>query len=299
MNLKHLEHFLALAATASFSRAAEQLHLTQPALSRSIAALEDELGGKLMDRVGKRNHLTPLGGAVVERAKRISLEASELKRSAELLQSGGGGAIRVGMGSGSGALLMTPLLQYAAQRHPAVRVSITRGSTELQLLQLRTRELDALIVDVRRIAPAPDLTLEHVAELRAGFICRAKHPLRRRAQVRFDDLLAYPVASTPLSDEIARLLVARYGPRAAPAQMVSLHCEDVTSLIDAVAATDAIFLGVVAAARDGIAARKLAELNVTPALKAGARFAYVTLTGRTEAPVMAVLRKFVAERLRD
>ena len=141
MHLKHLEHFLALAATASFSRAAEQLHLTQSALSRSIQSLEDELGGKLMDRIGKRNHLTPLGQAVVERAKRISLEASELKRSAELLQSGSGGAIRVGMGSGSGALLMTPLLHYAAQRHPAVKVSITRGSTELQLLRSEERRV--------------------------------------------------------------------------------------------------------------------------------------------------------------
>ena len=55
----------------------------------------------------------------------------------------------------------------------------------------------------------------------------------------------------------------------------------------------------VAAARAGIAAKKLAELNITPALRAGARFAYVTLTGRTEAPVMAVLRQFVAARLRD
>ena len=80
MNLRHLEHWLALADTGSFSRAAEQLHLTQPALSRSIAALEQELGGRLFDRIGKRNELTPLGQAVLARARHVVLEAEELRR---------------------------------------------------------------------------------------------------------------------------------------------------------------------------------------------------------------------------
>ena len=157
MNLKHLEHLLALAETGSFSRAAARLHLTQSALSRSIQALEEELGGRLLDRIGKRNELTPLGHTVVARARRITLEASELKRSAELLRQGDLGSIRVGLGAGPGALLMTPLLQHIARFCPGVKVSISRGSTELQLVQLRARQLDALVIDVRRIAPAPAL----------------------------------------------------------------------------------------------------------------------------------------------
>ena len=71
------------------------------------------------------------------------------------------------------------------------------------------------------------------------------------------------------------------------------------SLLDAVRQTDAVFLGVVAAARAGIEAGELAELRMSPPLVAGARFAYVRLAGRTEAPVMQVLRRFVDERLRD
>lgn len=299
MNLKHLAHLLALAETGSFSRAAEQLHLTQSALSRSIQALEDELGGRLLDRIGKRNELTPLGQTVVTRARRIVLEAADLQRSVELLQQGDLGSIRVGLGSGPGALLMTPLLQHMARHHPRVRVSISRGSTELQLGQLRARQLDALVIDVRRIAPAPDLTIAALAELRGGFVCRAGHPLAGVAPVPFQRLLAYPLVSTPLSDEVARLLVDHYGAVADPAQMVTLQCEEVASLIDTVAETDAIFLGIVAAARPGIEAGTLTEIRVHPPLRGGARFAYVTLAGRTEAPVMAILRRFVDERLRD
>ena len=63
MNLKHLAHWLALAETGSFSRAAEKLHITQSALSRSIHVLEEELGGPLVDRVGKKNEMTPLSAS--------------------------------------------------------------------------------------------------------------------------------------------------------------------------------------------------------------------------------------------
>lgn len=299
MNLKQLEHLLALAESGSFSRAATQMHLTQSALSRSIQSLEDELGGRLLDRIGKRNELTPLGQTVVARARRIVLEAADLRRSAELLQQGDIGAIRVGLGSGPAALLMTPLLQYMARRHPGVKVAISRGSTELQLLQLRAHQLDALVIDVRPIASATDLRIDSLIELRAGFICRAGHPLAGTAPVSFEALLGYPVASTPLSDEVARLMVEHYGPRADPAQMTTLQCEDVTSLIDTISVTNAVFLGIVAAARAGIEAGMLVEIRVEPPPQVGARFACITLAGRTEAPAMTILRAFVKERLRD
>ena len=299
MNLRQLAHLTALAEQGSFSRAAERLHLTQSALSRSLQTLEDELGARLIDRAGKRSTLTPLGEAVLARARRITLEAAEIQRSAELLRQGEAGTIRVGLGSGPGALLMTPLLSHVAARYPEVRVAIARGSTELQVHQLRQRELDALVIDARRIAPAADLVIEPLTELRGGFVCRAAHPLAQRDDVTFDELMRYPVATTPLSDEVARIFVAHYGPGADPARMAALVCEDVGSLLDAVRQTDAVFLGVVAAARAGIEAGRLTELRMAPSFTGGARFAYVRLAGRTEAPVMQVLRRFVAERLRD
>lgn len=300
MNLRHLEHLLAVADSGSFSRAAEQQHLTQSALSRSIQTLEDDLGARLIDRSGRRNELTPLGQAVAVRARRMVFEATELRRSAELLKQGELGAIRLGLGSGPGALLMTPFLLHMARHHPGVQLSVSPGATELQLMQLRQRTLDALVIDVRRVAPAADLCIENLSELRAGFVCRSGHPLLQAGgPVAFDELLRYPLASIPLSAEVAHLLVQRFGPRADPQQAVSLRCDDIISLIETVKASDAIYLGILAAARAGIAAGQLAELPTAPPLAIGARFAFVTLAGRTEAPSMALFRQFVAERLRD
>ena len=299
MNLRHLEHFLALSDMGSFSRAAEKLHITQSALSRSIQSLEEELGGPLLDRIGKRNELTPLGQSVLERARGIVKEAAELKRGAALLQQGGLGSLRLGLGSGPGALLMTPWLVYMATHHPGVKVSVTRGPTEVQLRQLRDRSLDALVVDIRRIVPAADLSIGPTFDMPAGMVCRAGHPLLAQYPngVPFEALLSYPVASIPLSEEIARILVARYGPRADPAEMTTLQCEEISSLLQTVQQSDAIYLGILAAARQEMSRGDLVQLSVVPYLDQGAVLGVVTLAGRTEQPVMRVFRDFVVRML--
>lgn len=299
MNLRHLEHFLALSDMGSFSRAAEKLHITQSALSRSIQSLEEELGGPLLDRTGKRNEMTPLGQSVLERARGIVKEAAELKRGAALLQQGGLGSLRLGLGSGPGALLMTPWLVYMATHHPGVKVSVTRGPTEVQLRQLRDRSLDALVVDIRRIVPAADLSIGPTFDMPAGMVCRAGHPLLAQYPdgVPFEALLSYPVASIPLSEEIARILVARYGPKADPAEMTTLQCEEISSLLQTVQQSDAIYLGILAAARQEMSRGDLVQLSVVPHLDQGAMLGVVTLAGRTEQPVMRVFRDFVVRML--
>lgn len=300
MNLRHLEHWLALAETGSFSRAAEKLHITQSALSRSIQALEDELGGALVDRIGKRNELTPLGRSVLSRARRIVHEAAELKHGAAVMQQGEIGHLRLGLGSGPGAVLMTPWLIHMARHYPGVKVSVIRGPTELQLQQLRTRALDALVVDVRRVAPSADLIIGPIYDMPAGMVVRCGHPLldQHPDGVPFEALLQYPVASIPLSAEVARLLVARYGPQANPEELVSLQCEEIPSLLEAVRQTNAVYLGILGPTRDWMATGELVLLPVLPALDAGARLGMVTLAGRTELPVMTVFRHFVAEQMR-
>lgn len=299
MNIRHLEHFLAVAETGSFSRAAEKLHLTQSALSRSIQSLEAEVGGKLLDRIGKRNEVTPLGRQMMDRARRIVLEASELKRGVELMRLSNAGTMRVGLGSGPGALLMTPLMCHMAQRYPQVLVRVVRGPTQLQLGQLRARQLDALVVDLRVVPPADDLSIEPLTEMQGGWMVRQGHPLLMKRSVTLADLRRYPVASTPLSDEVARQLVEQYGADANPSQLITLECDDVESLIDLVERTDAVLLGVLATARERFKVGALAILPIRPALRATARYAYVTLAGRSEAPVMSILREFVALRLVD
>ena len=239
------------------------------------------------------------GGCLLGAFSGIVLEAAELKQGAAVIQQGGMGTLRVGLGSGPGAMLMTPWLVYMARHHPGVKVSITRGPTELQLQQLRDRSLDALVVDVRRVPPAADLRIGPTFDMPAGMICRAGHPLLAQYPdgVPFEALLAYPIASIPLSGEVARILVSRYGASADPAEVTTLQCEEIPSLLQTVQQTDAIYLGILGAAREALSCGDLVVLPVLPRLDSGAVLGMVTLTGRTELPVMRVFRDFVVRML--
>jgi DNA-binding transcriptional LysR family regulator len=293
MTLVQLRHLISLARTGSFSKSAQALHLTQPALSRSIRALEDELGMPLFDRVGRSNELTAFGREVLERSRHLVSEADELRDSGRRLREGEGGTVRIGMGSGPGAMLMTPFLMHMAKHHPRMRVAVARGGTDLLVQSLRERSLDALVVDARSLKPAPDLELGLVREMRGTFLCRRGHPLARLRAVRFEAVQRYPIASTPLSDEVARTLVEAYGPQAHPAHCVTLQCEEVSSLVEVVRQSDAVLLAIRAAAPG------LVELRMNPPLYGVARFGLVTLRRRTEAPALGVLRTLMQALMRD
>lgn len=294
MTLVQLRHLISLAQSGSFTKSAESLFLTQPALSRSIRALEDELGQPLFDRVGRRSVLTPFGVDALQRARQLVFDADELAGSGKQLREGRSGRVRIGLGSGPGAMLMTPLLKTMATAHPTVHLDIARGHTDMLVQRLRERELDALVVDARSLTPSPDLRLASTVEMRGAFMVRADHPLTRwKGALRFDALRQFPIASTPLSDEVARTLVERYGPGAHPAECVTLSCEELASLAEVVRDSDAVLIAIRAAAPD------LVELAVKPAMGATARFGIVTLARRSEPPGLPIVRKLIAQLMRE
>jgi DNA-binding transcriptional LysR family regulator len=291
--LVQLKHLIELATSGSFSQSASKLHLTQPALSRSIKALEEELGSPLFDRVGRKNELTPFGTHIVQRARILVDEANELRQTSRRLQQGEIGPLRVGLGSGPGAMLMTPLLMLMATEHPQAHIDISRGSTTLLVQALRDRLLDALVLDIRSLQPSADLKVEALQEMAGAFMCRPGHPLAKKRSVPFALLRDYPIASTPLSDEVARILMERFGPSAHPDQLVNLRCEEISSLLDVARTSDAVVLAIRASAPD------LVELPITPTLNANARFGLVTIASRSEPPLLGKVRALMRDIMKD
>ena len=286
MTLVQLRHFVVLVDLGSFVQASAALFLTQPALTRSIHALEDELGGKLFDRLGRRIALTPLGHEVLGRARRLVSDAEALRQAGKGLHAGLIGQLRVGLSSAPGALLSTPLMLHMAEHHPRLQVQISRGNTAVLLTALRAQHLDAAIVDIRDMRPAADLQVALAFELDAGFLVRQQHPLIHLGRaVSLEEVMAYPVASTPLSDEVARLLISRYGPQANPDNMVTLRCDETLSIVEVARRSNAVVLTVNAVAAD------LIRLDVSPSLAAQGRFGLVTLAQREEAPALRILRE--------
>lgn len=285
-----LRHFVVLAETGTFVQASRALFLTQPALTRSIQGLEDELGGRLFDRLGRRIELTPFGHEVLQRARRLVADAEALKQTGKGLHAGLIGSLRIGLSSGPGALLSTPLMLHMAQHHPRLQLQISRGNTAVLIDELRDQHLDAAVVDARSVRPSADLQVSQVFELAAGFLVRPDHPLVQRGKpVTLDDALAYPIASTPLSEEVARLLIDRFGPRANPDDMVTLRSDETLNIVEVARRSHAIVLTANAAAEG------LVPLDMSPPLNATARFGMVTLSRRQEAPALRILRQWLQD----
>jgi DNA-binding transcriptional LysR family regulator len=129
MELRQLEVFLRVAALTSVTRAAEQLCLTQPALSRSLAALERELGAPLFDRFARSMELTPAGRALLPQAERLVQGAREAARAVAEVRSGVGGTLALGASSSAATYVLPGLLREYRQRFPNVELSIQTGGS--------------------------------------------------------------------------------------------------------------------------------------------------------------------------
>ena len=172
-----------------------------------------------------------------------------------------------------------------------VRLERLAAAAGVTLQRAEVHHLRGFVVQLR---PAPDLQTQQLHEMRGAFLVRRGHPLaRKRSAPGLQDLRRYPVASTPLSDEVARVLVERYGPEAHPEVLVTLRCDELPSLVDVARHSDTVLLAIQAAAPD------LVALPVAPSLAATARFGLVTLRQRTEPPALAALRTLMQERLVD
>ena len=301
MNLQQMDHLLAVVQTGSFSLAADKVHLTQPALSRSIQALEEELGAPLIDRLGKRKRLTPLGELVAARARRIHLEVTELKRSAALLTDMKTGSLRLGLGPAPAAVLAVPLFKHVLENYPGIKVMLSGGSSLAQVQALRDRTLDALVIHHRTIPANDDLNVELFPEMRLGFLARRKHPLLKQDRLTFARLRQYPlVASGPsLSDEAVRQLNAHFGKSVHFVDALHLQSEEVSCLVETVRTSHAAFFGVLAVADELRDRGDLVEIPLSPRLRMGSQFAFVTLDGIAEMPALDVVRRFCTARMRD
>lgn len=124
MNLRHLRAFAAIAAAGGFARAADRLHLSQPALSRQVHALEAELGVPLFDRTGRRVQLTSEGEDLLRHSQRLLADADSLGERARSLKAGDTGILRVGATPQVIENLLAEFVTRYRRHHPGVEVHL-------------------------------------------------------------------------------------------------------------------------------------------------------------------------------
>jgi DNA-binding transcriptional LysR family regulator len=142
LNPDDLRSFLILSEHLHFRRAAEILHVSQPALSKQIRRLEDRLGGQLLTRRSAGVHLTPAGEVLVKQARQIIEDSESAERVTRLALKGEAGALRIGFGIAVLARGLPNLILRFRKRFPSVDLSVRNMSTSDQLQSLRDRKID-------------------------------------------------------------------------------------------------------------------------------------------------------------
>ena len=241
MDIRHLNHFIALAEERRFAAAAERVHLSQAAFSRSIQALEARLGVRLFDRSPQAVSLTSMGEAVLERARAILFDSNCLVRDIELMRHGDAGELVIGAAPIPAATLLPALLARLRREHPQLVVRVRMGKLAHLLEQLDAQELDFCFGDPRLVPADERRSSRPVAKVHGGLFCRADHPLAQCA-VRPDAaaLRRYGIAcisiSQPLLDQVAKSL----GFASAKQLPLAVECDDVRLLAQLVGETDIV-----------------------------------------------------------
>ncbi|MCE8025873.1 MULTISPECIES: LysR family transcriptional regulator [Halomonadaceae] len=190
MDTQSLQAFLAVADSGSFSRAAEQLHLTQPAVSKRIATLEDQIGARLFDRIGRRVTLTEAGRVLLPRARQILVMVDDSRRALTNLEGQVAGSLTLATSHHIGLHRLPPLLKAYTEAHPEVRMDLRFLDSELAYQGVLDGELEIAVVT---LAPHPDpqLVVVPVWQDRMCFVCAHDHPLAGHGRLTLHELCAF------------------------------------------------------------------------------------------------------------
>ena len=191
LTFRQLEYLVALADTLGFHRAAERVHVSQPALSAQIQQAEASLGVQLFERNQRRVLLTPAGAAVVARARRVLREAEDLMAAARQWRDPFQGSWRLGLIPTVAPYLLPEILPGITRAHPGLRLLLREERTPVLVRELAAGGLDAAI-----LAEVPDLgELRRMPLAEDPFLLAAPpgHPLARKRQVTLRDLDQCPL----------------------------------------------------------------------------------------------------------
>lgn len=205
LDSRRLRHFLAVYDLRSIGQAAEKLFLTQPALSKSIRQLEEDLGAKLFNRTPLGVVPTVYGETLAQHARVIRSEMRHAETEIANLRGAVKGHVTVGVGPSVATYLMPLATQRVRKQKPGIRFTIIEGLVDNIIPALRRGEIDLAVGTWPRVADS-DLTAEVLVRDRVCVVAGPRHPLTRRKRVELSELLDYPWILPPETQRLRQLL---------------------------------------------------------------------------------------------
>jgi len=191
MDLANLNAFIAIAETGSFSNAGERLHLTQPAISKRIAGLEQQLNVRLFDRLGREVGLTEAGRALLPRAYQILNVLDDTRRALTNLSGEVTGRLTLATSHHIGLHRLPPLLRAFTRQYPAVALDIQFLDSEVAYEEILHGRAELAVIT---LAPEPHHLIRamRVWDDPLDFVVAPEHELASKSDVRLGDIAIHP-----------------------------------------------------------------------------------------------------------
>ncbi|HIP67379.1 MAG TPA: LysR family transcriptional regulator [Chromatiales bacterium] len=208
MDIAALQAFTQVAETGSFSNAAERLHITQPAISKRIATLEQQFNTKLFDRIGRKIQLTEAGRTLMPKARTILQELEESKRLINDLSGEIQGPLRLATSHHIGLHRLPPILRKFRRHHPGVSLDLHFMDSEdaCRLIEKGDLEIGIVTLPTTKFS---NLKTEKLWDDPLAFVCHPEHPLCTGQKIKLAALIEHdailPGAGTFTRDLIDQL----------------------------------------------------------------------------------------------
>ncbi len=234
IDIKRLRYIVEIARCESITTAAETLSLTQPALTRSIAEVESELGTRLFHRMPRGVQLTETGERFVQRARQVISDVDDLITDIRQASTALSGRLRIGVAPAGYADFLLPELTIIARDYPEVRIETIGGSAQSLCPRLLRGELNLMIGPSSYLKRWKELDITELRKTNFGCLLRKHHPLREKSNLREVDVLGYPVILPSSVETVYSDTAQRYAFHSLPPpqpRYVTESFEAVTALI--------------------------------------------------------------------
>jgi DNA-binding transcriptional LysR family regulator len=231
-----LKVFRTVADEASFRRAAERLHLSQPAVSQQVQALEAELGLALFDRGKGRVRLTAAGAALLPYARRGARLAEEALTALDIARGETAGTLRIGASLTVAQYILPRMLGGFRELHPRVELAVTSGNTENILAALNRGDIDLGIIEGP--VSSREVFRRRILEDRLVLIVGRRHPWKPKGPVSLEALTQVPLIMRERgsgSRRVVELALRRVGLRLRDLR-IAMDLDSIVAIISAVEA---------------------------------------------------------------
>jgi len=212
LDISTLQAFIAVARHESFSKASEQLHVTQPAISKRVASLEEELGAQLFNRIARQISLTEAGKQLLPKAQDLVHQAEDMQRYASNLTDDISGNLSVAIAHHIGLHRMPPILKEFNRRHPNVTLDIRFEDSDKAYIGVEHGDIEFAVVTLPRYIP-DKLMKETVWIDDLDIMVSNDHVLANQATLDLPVLSKFPCVLTSPDTETHQVILREFEQR--------------------------------------------------------------------------------------